>query len=61
MGYFKNKMINFIIETFNFSCNHLISISDFAKSELSSLLSLPNLKHHRIYLDMIILKKKRVI
>lgn len=58
-NYFKNKMINFMMKHSIFSCNHLISISDFAKSELGNLLSLPDLKHHRIYLGCDHIKKKK--
>ena len=58
-NYFKNQMINFLMNHSIFSCNHLISISDFAKSELNSLLSLTNLKHHRIYLGCDHIKKKK--
>lgn len=49
-NFFKNKMINLFMKYSILTCDQLISISDFAKSELRSIFPSRSIKHHRIYL-----------
>tara|TARA_B100000963_G_C22590697_1_gene655346 strand:+ start:88 stop:1209 length:1122 start_codon:yes stop_codon:yes gene_type:complete len=49
-NFFKNQITNLLMKYSIYTCDHLISISDFARKELEGLLSFTNSKHHRIYL-----------